>query len=67
MTGPAEVTIDTARCVGSGNCEFWAPNVFEVGPDGVAVVIGDPDLDPGSAVIAAQNCPTGAIHVDGPS
>ena len=56
-----QVTVDATRCVGSGNCEFWAPGVFEVGDDGVAEVVGDPSLDPDATAAAVENCPTLAI------
>ena len=29
--------------MGSGNCVFWAPGVFDLDDDGVAVVVGDVD------------------------
>jgi len=50
--------------MGSGNCQFWAPNVFDLDDDtGIAVVV-DPTGDPEDRVIlAARGCPTGAITV----
>jgi len=58
-----EVRIDPEKCMGSGNCSFWAPATFELGDDGIATVI-----DPGGApedkiVVAAKGCPTQAIAV----
>jgi ferredoxin len=58
-----EITIDRDVCMGSGNCSFWAPGVFDLDDDGIAVVV-----DPGAAplekvVLAAQGCPTQAIAV----
>ena len=58
-----EVHVDATRCVGSGNCEYWAPGVFEVGDDGVAEVVGDPTVDRDATAAAAQHCPTLAISV----
>jgi ferredoxin len=54
--------------MGSGNCSFWAPATFDLGDDGVAVVLGlagasDPS-DPEARIIsAAKGCPTQAIDV----
>lgn len=55
------ITVDRDRCMGSGNCQFWAPGVFDIDDDGVAVVV-----DPGAApedriVLAVDGCPTKAI------
>ena len=49
--------------MGSGNCSFWAPGVFDLDDEGVAVVV-----DPGAApedkiILAAQGCPTQAIKL----
>ena len=64
--GPAltlDVRVDPERCMGSGNCSFWAPATFTLGDDGVAVVV-DPAGDPeGKVVVAAKGCPTQAISV----
>jgi ferredoxin len=58
-----EVRIDPEKCMGSGNCSFWAPATFELGDDGVATVT-DPDGDPeDKIIIAAKGCPTQAITV----
>ncbi len=58
-----EISIDREVCMGSGNCSFWAPAVFDLDDDGVAIVI-----DPGGApedkiILAAQGCPTQAISL----
>ena len=34
--------VDRDACMGSGNCVFWAPGVFDLDDDGIAVVVGDP-------------------------
>ena len=63
----AEITVDPARCMGSGNCSFWASATFDLGDDGIAFVVdasGDP-LE--KIVLAIQGCPTQAISasIDG--
>jgi ferredoxin len=58
-----EIQVDPTRCMGSGNCSFWAPATFQLGHDGVAAVVdlaGDPR---DKVVVAATGCPTQAISV----
>jgi ferredoxin len=55
------IEIDRERCMGSGNCEFWAPGVFKVGDDGVAVVLDPAGAPEDRIVLAAEGCPTSAI------
>ncbi len=56
-----KVEIDRDKCMGSGNCVYWAASVFDVNDLMVAVVIGDPDAHADRVRLAAENCPTGAI------
>ena len=58
-----EIRIDREKCMGSGNCSFWAPNTFDLDDDGKSIVTdaeGDPE---DKAVLAAQGCPTQAISL----
>jgi len=49
--------------MGSGNCSFWAPGVFDLDDDGIAIVL-DPAAQPDDKIVlAAQGCPTQAIAV----
>lgn len=50
--------------MGSGNCLYWAPGVFDLDDDGVAVVVGDVGAHEEQVRLAAQNCPTQAIRTD---
>ena len=60
-----EVEIDRDACMGSGNCVFWAPEVFDLDDEGVAAVRG-PVAGHGAEVrSAAKNCPTSAIRIGG--
>lgn len=45
-------------------CEMTAPTVFEVGEDGVSVVINEnpPESDRDLVEKAVANCPTGALY-----
>ncbi len=58
-----QIKIDREACMGSGNCSFWAPDVFDLDDDGIAIVL-DPDAAPEEKILlAAQGCPTQAISV----
>ena len=57
------IEVDREKCMGGGNCEFWAPHTFALGDDGISAVV-DPGGDPeDKVVLAAQGCPTQAITV----
>jgi ferredoxin len=58
-----EIRIDREKCMGSGNCSFWAEGVFDLDDEGIAVVV-DPTAGPEDKIILAmQGCPTQAITV----
>jgi ferredoxin len=58
-----EIEIDRDKCMGSGNCSFWAPDVFDLDDEGISVVL-DPEAQPEEKIVlAAQGCPTQAISV----
>ena len=58
-----EIDIDRDACMGSGNCTFAAPGVFELDDDSIARVV-DPQASPEESVVtAARQCPTHAITV----
>ncbi|WP_394554803.1 ferredoxin [Agromyces sp. MMS24-JH15] len=55
------LTIDRDRCMGSGQCTFYAPNTFDLDDISVAIVIdehGDPE---DSIRQAIEVCPTRSI------
>ena len=55
------ISIDREKCMGSGNCAFYAPETFDIGDDNLAHVL-DPEGDPEEKVrLAAEGCPTQAI------
>jgi ferredoxin len=56
------IEIDRSLCSGFGSCADLAPNLVELGPDGVARVRGAATED-AAAVDAAGSCPMGAIAV----
>jgi ferredoxin len=58
-----DIQINRELCMGSGNCSFWAPGVFDLDDDGIAIVL-DPAAQPDDKIVlAAQGCPTQAIAV----
>ena len=58
-----EIRIDREKCMGSGNCSFWAPGTFDLDDEGIAQVVG-PDANPEEKVfLAADGCPTQAISL----
>ncbi|TFV63688.1 ferredoxin [Geodermatophilus sp. DF01-2] len=61
------VEVDRERCVGSGTCELLAPDVFEVGDDGVVRVLGTQPgpADEDAVRDAVAQCPTGALGLPG--
>ena len=57
------IEINREVCMGSGNCSFWAPGVFDLDDDGIAIVT-DPTGEPeDKIVLAGQGCPTQAIAI----
>jgi ferredoxin len=58
-----DIELQRDLCMGSGNCSFWAPGVFELDDDGVVVVLDPTAADDEKIILAAQGCPTQAIIV----
>ena len=58
------VIVDRDRCIGSGNCVYWAPATFELDDEGLSVPT-DPAADALETLrVAADGCPTRAITVE---
>jgi len=62
----ANATVDEELCVGTGICEATAPDLFEVGDDGVShvLVASVPEDRLEAARRAAADCPTRALKVE---
>jgi ferredoxin len=60
---PIEARIDWETCMGSGNCVFWAPETFDLGDDGHAVVLDSASTDEQRLRVAAEGCPVGAVSL----
>ena len=59
------VEVNTDECVGSANCVFTAPDLFELGDEGVAVTLQpEPPAERRDAAEAAvRGCPASAISM----
>lgn len=57
------IEINREVCMGSGNCSFWAPGVFDLDDDGIAIVTDAAGEPEDKVILAAQGCPTQAIAV----
>ncbi len=58
------VEIDREKCVGSGNCVFWAPATFDLDDEGLSVII-DPAGDTADRIrVAVDGCPSNALSME---
>ena len=57
----AKITLNDS-CIGCGACTAVAPDVFELGDEGLAVVVSEDNTD--GAKEAAESCPVEAIEVE---
>jgi ferredoxin len=63
--GTRRIVVDRQRCIGSGNCCFYAPNTFDLDDELKSVVV-DPGGDDAADVRAAvEGCPVDAISIHG--
>ena len=58
-----EIRIDRELCMGSGNCSFWAPGVFDLDDDGIAYVVDQSAATEDKIILAGQGCPTRSITI----
>ena len=61
-----KITVDRDRCVGSAYCQRIAPATFDLGDDGIAVVLDDDVTGPRAAAVreAEAECPSLAISTE---
>ena len=62
--GRGRIVIDRERCIGSGNCSFYAPNTFDLDDELKSVVIDPTGDDPGDVRAAVEGCPVNAISIE---
>lgn len=59
----AKVEVDRMLCIGSGNCAFWLPEVFELDSES-KVFTRNPEGAPVERILEMEaQCPVGAIKV----
>lgn len=59
-----KVTVDQDTCIGAGNCEATAPDIFEVRDGKSHVKVGQVPEDQEEKVRkAVDGCPSGAISI----
>ena len=58
-----DISIDRDACMGSGNCSFWAPGVFDLDDEGIAIAVDPAGQPDDKGILAAQGCPTQAISI----
>ncbi|MDD2431941.1 MAG: ferredoxin [Firmicutes bacterium] len=59
-----KVNVDPDLCIACGVCEEICPEVFELGDNDFAQVIGDPEDYEDEVQEAADACPTEAIIIE---
>ena len=61
---PRRIVVDRERCIGSGNCSFYAPNTFDLDDELKSVVIDPGGDDPADVRAAVEGCPVNAISIN---
>ena len=64
--GNVRVNVDTAACIGAGQCALVAPDVFDQDDDGIVMLLNAAPSEPEHAATrrAAALCPARVIVVD---
>jgi ferredoxin len=61
-----KIIVDTDRCTGHGICESLAPELFEVGNEGIVHLVAEPaDAVRTTVKSAVAECPTQALRLEG--
>jgi len=63
MNERRRIVVDRERCIGSGNCSFYAPNTFELDDELKSVVVDPGGDDPADVRAAVEGCPVNAISI----
>ena len=58
-----KITVNRARCIGSGDCTETAPAVFQLDGDSKSEVVNPSGASDQIIVTAARSCPVKAITV----
>jgi ferredoxin len=57
------IVVDRGRCIGSGNCSFYAPSTFELDDESKSIVVDPVGDDPADVRAAVEGCPVNAISI----
>ncbi|MBF6195346.1 ferredoxin [Nocardia sp. CDC186] len=57
------IIADRAVCAGHGMCEALAPDLFQVGADGVVVAADTEGADRELLELVVDSCPVGALRL----
>ena len=57
------IVVDRQGCIGAQSCVVIAPGVFQMDEDNLAYVVNPDSEDEDTIVLAAQSCPTLAVHL----
>lgn len=60
------IVVDRTKCSSIGLCEATAPDIFEIGPDGMLNIPSDdiPENRRTDLEQACENCPTQALSIE---
>jgi ferredoxin len=58
-----QIVIDRDKCMGSGNCVFWAPGAFDLDDNGTSEFLDPADYEEAKLFLAQEGCPTRAISL----
>lgn len=58
------VRVERELCIGSGYCVRFAPAVFRLDDEEIAVVVDEDGGSEAERIKAADSCPAGAIYLD---
>lgn len=56
------LTVDRDRCMGSGQCTFYAPGTFDLDDMSIAIVVDDHGDSDDKIQMAINVCPTRSIE-----
>jgi len=58
-----KITVNQAKCIGSGDCVETTPAVFQLDDQGKSHVLDEKGAPDGAIISAARSCPVKAITV----
>ncbi len=66
--GVVRLALDAELCIGVGQCELMAPEVFRLDDDeGTSELVGSPWVAAAQAELLVDKCPSGAIGLADPA